>query len=1282
MLLHFVRIVVAVCVCGPVAAAERPTEAGPVPLPDEIVVKWSAAGGQSGWHWLDERRRMQSHRDRDGVPGQVPGFTFFMPPKDLGKLPPPAVPFAVSLPKLTDATLDDLAGNQTLVYLTAWDATGVTEAGLKRLATFKNLRGVVLSGCPWSDAGLKAVADLQQLEYLSLGNSKVSAAGFKELARMKNLRAVGLTASAVTVAEIQLLAGVKRLEWVGLAHCPAVDDAGVKVLATIRTLRMIDLMGCKCTDAGVAAVAGLPHLEGLNLSSTAVTDAGLAKLAAAKGLRDLSLMTCPNVTDDGLKHVGVLTELRELYLSDCPITDAGVKSLAGLKNLRTLVLTNCPNVTDAGVKALDGLGRLRAVVVNGTKVSKSYRAPAIDLPPEPPPGRAQPVTLLKGKLQEAAAGLGDVVVLADGNEAADITGGDIARELVRQAAWMAARDGFGLRVRDAALGESAPPKFPADRVVTVARPAPKLFTSWEFATGDGTVWAGEFSPPPASGAEAEWVAEAEAKSRGLLTECFRAARFEPKPTRASKAGVPAAAAKLLAVMRETDQFAAVRLLHAAVKANGESDALTAALARGYANLGLLTRYQWTPAPAVFQARGMLYAQRLVARSPKSAAALRTRAYAFALTGFHKAALADLAAAAVLPADPDAPAEEWVAAIDAYVHFDLDRLDAARKNSPLAALLGFLAVDEPFTPTATIRAGRSYLKDQPECYLVWNSLCGVQELGNLHAATAGCLRVFGREMPARVAEQPGMPAKVLDTLSGEGASEAAFYAAIARAGESTRDAGEPSFTALATVVSNVRFAAAWNRLYFMAHSWRVETGDEAEAHAAALAAHPLRPLLQSFAADHVREPAEVRAKLTDPKVARLDFRAIQVGQRLAVVDRNEYNTWYFRATRRADATFQAEIARAHLEDVPAWRVGSSPECPQAAAKEATTGVPGPRLAELEKRYAKFPLVLQTVAQAHEKLGRAADADRCWAARLKLSPDVGVVGLRAEKFLAAGREAEWLATLEGYLATEDTGLGHAQVRVTIARHYMAAKNPKKAEPYADAAAESFAGWALLCAAECKVRLEKWDDAKAYYAAVAGRYPDNVFAWYFAARAYPKLDRVGSTAVVKEYVDGLRPLPPLQAGWVARYHLGEGRPKDALAALGKAAPAPQNRIVAALVADELGDKATRDASVKALGELAPDPRGEYEYLRAALAVRLAEWVGKDIVPDAAATAAVLKNLSPRDRADVAFFVGWYLSNRGKKEQAADLWTETVKSEAATDWVRGLARTFLERQDAAPKR
>ena len=61
-------------------------------------------------------------------------------------------------------------------------STGVTDAGLKELATLKNLTTLDLSNTGVTDAGLKELAPLKNLTTLNLGGfTRVTDEGIKEL---------------------------------------------------------------------------------------------------------------------------------------------------------------------------------------------------------------------------------------------------------------------------------------------------------------------------------------------------------------------------------------------------------------------------------------------------------------------------------------------------------------------------------------------------------------------------------------------------------------------------------------------------------------------------------------------------------------------------------------------------------------------------------------------------------------------------------------------------------------------------------------------------------------------------------------------------------------------------------------------------------------------------------------------------------------------------------------------------------------------------------------------
>src|SRR5207249_12137163 len=105
--------------------------------------------------------------------------------------------------------------------------------------------------------------------------------------------------------------------------------------------------------------------------------------------------------------------------------------------------------------------------------------------------------------------------------------------------------------------------------------------------------------------------------------------------------LPEGVDEALSEMVFSRQFEALRTCHEAMHRDGESPALLGALVRAYANLGILTSFQWNSFDKVFAVRSMLYAERMTARQPRSPFALWHRAYARALAGVHATAIADL-----------------------------------------------------------------------------------------------------------------------------------------------------------------------------------------------------------------------------------------------------------------------------------------------------------------------------------------------------------------------------------------------------------------------------------------------------------------------------------------------------------------------------------------------------------------------------------------------------------------------------------------------------------------
>ena len=444
------------------------------------------------------------------------------------------------------------------------------------------------------------------------------------------------------------------------------------------------------------------------------------------------------------------------------------------------------------------------------------------------------------------------------------------------------------------------------------------------------------------------------------------------------------------------------------------------------------------------------------------------------------------------------------------------------------------------------------------------------------------------------------------------------------------------------------------------------------------------MIESFTIDPLKDPQACLKKLLEPDARNLDLRAASLWQHLRLFSAAAASDFYKRSALRTGSAYQDLVRLLWLYPVKDWgAVGStlefvSPFSPQGVAVrilKAGTAKPD-QLAEWEKVHASRPVVQEALAWRHQNDGRIEDAVRCWFRRVELSPDVPSYEALAALHKKRGKDDLWLKALEGSLEAEDTGLGHARVRVEIARHFMSKRDFASAEPYALAAGESYAQWALICAAECQEGLEKWKEADALYRAMAERY-DGYFTWYFACRhaGGGKMDFAAAEKAVAAYLGGFKgDLPAALAYPAGRFYLMSGQKAKALQMFDREyarAPGPWAGLLAALTADGLGDAARRDKGLKAVAAAPADKHGE---ATKALAGVIRDWAEKGVTPDGDAVVAAREGLAPRIQAEADFLFGWYLANRGQPDRAVELWKRCVEADAVAPLIRTHAQAFLD--------
>jgi uncharacterized protein (TIGR03067 family) len=116
--------------------------------------------------------------------------------------------------------------------------------------TNRRVRTVMLSRTGVSDADLKHLASFKELDTVSLAGTSVGNGGMKHLAALANLRRLNLSMTAVDDTGLQDLAGLSHLEELYLVNADVTDDS-VDTLSKLTRLKEIDLGLSKVTPQGI-----------------------------------------------------------------------------------------------------------------------------------------------------------------------------------------------------------------------------------------------------------------------------------------------------------------------------------------------------------------------------------------------------------------------------------------------------------------------------------------------------------------------------------------------------------------------------------------------------------------------------------------------------------------------------------------------------------------------------------------------------------------------------------------------------------------------------------------------------------------------------------------------------------------------------------------------------------------------------------------------------------------------------------------------------------------------
>lgn len=908
------------------------------------------------------------------------------------------------------------------------------------------------------------------------------------------------------------------------------------------------------------------------------------------------------------------------------------------------------NMLPALCRATAALGLLSlAMAFPAVRPAAAQQAPVAPEPTTSDDGAA------KGDVNTDAAPSRVVEVLAGSDVSGSGRQSLLARELARQAVLLAAREELGLGTRDPTLREAASDKSTPEALL--------LDVQIQF-DNRGTVvievvhvdengrrsklsrWTKQFAEQKTIdyAALATWCEEL---SRGEIAAAIRkvakvAAIDEPRSasaadsqTNGNAGDLPTDATERLRRMTFASQFAAVRRLHELARRDGGVSAATAALARGYAHLGVLSELYWQPASVAFKARALLYSERAVAASSDdpnvNVRNRRSLGYAQALCGRHRDAIETFTLVRV-PSTDQAPA--WATVAKALCEFD----DAALAAVPLDSDAGeiarvcrvLMAEHASISPddmeyeafSGADQRLTAIALELPHCWRV-------RTAAGRRVYDVGGRQTFDAQWYRDVLAAPRLPpsvAAIAERQSAVDAESVGFDLATEQKsrGELVKslraavawDLHEPSLGVLASLVEDASFVDAFEYAQVMVGGYDKEdtkkSVDEFRANVVPIVErHPLYPMLDEWlkmtAGSSIDFDANRLLKTIDASCATtamfelLDFGYSEPSQGYAgklhtAILGHADDTFADLATLafRYDVADKARYAEKLFE--------VSPHAPQAVAGMIRYHWPrvADRAAAFERRYAGDQGVAAMLGSRYLAEKRPADARRCFEAYVKLTTTrewASLWGYRhlAETYRAEGDHRRWLTTLEDFLRQEGAADQRGEVQVLIAQHYLALGDYDQALHYAESVDSYSDIQAELVVAECREYQHRWLAAEQAYRSVAedDPYSPQVLLWhrYCAQTGYGNITTarnavLGYVKSIDEEDFGAMADADALAG-IGCFYLLENEPDAALKWFTRAAQTgrkqnadgvadPRHELHLAVVADQLGKREERDAAL----------------------------------------------------------------------------------------------------------
>lgn len=890
----------------------------------------------------------------------------------------------------------------------------------------------------------------------------------------------------------------------------------------------------------------------------------------------------------------------------------------------------------------------------------------------------------------------------------------LSREIVRQAFLIAARHELGARTYDAMLREALPAGLPQATTwncyADYRAEQNSLFLSIQQRLGGKNQLRHhkQHSVPPGNKIEA-LVYWCEKESRGLFAEVLKA-QLPGAPPAAAKEDTALDVEPEFQTLNFLASFDAVRRLHRDLEIHGESHARLAALARGYANLALLTAHLWNGSAQVLQARALLYAERLYRREPKSARALWHRGYVRAIIGRHNTALDDFAAAKQIAAAEGLAIPPWAALAESFMRYDVAALENPPPGyKPLAAWFYFLAHEGSTASVLMQEISERVIEQSPDAYRAYDLWSRVYIPKN--DAIEKAPLALAEHLYAGLEKWPDLPAKAREictqaqrketTALGEFSLRPQLTAALRDAGLSSAaaantdqaagefDNGALGWQALANLIDDLSFVQAARAL--------IEQRGPPEVQAVALW-HPWRKYLDMFGDDEAVQ--KCLKELANFDERRFPFASAVLFRPVKNYDADLHRKIDSAIFPRSDPVYrdQSRVLVLASEKFH-WQIVTeelglyAPHMPLTMAGwlQVKPAAWQERLPELLKRYRDSPDFVQAVAEncVRNKDYAAAIPHYRWLT--EKYPDTQHFYALAAAYRHCADEAQWLATMKAQINyIGDNHFAVCCVHHVIALQYMEWHRWDDAAPHAQEALSTGAHWGYTDAGAVAEAREDWTTAEECFKAASENYPEWPMDWYAFCRRTGHGDLQSARQFVEQAkfkVDAKR-----NTGFAMQEVYYEVTDRQFERAFERIQPLagktdhPFTHLFAAILADRVENTKERDAYLMRILTTGPLFRWIGSDERPIELVLLAELIFDDLAAggrgaiDLAAAEQRVASAYPSVRSAFYMLLGEYLEQHGQGEAAIECWKRAMAVSVLNLDYRMIAGARLAERRIAP--